>query len=415
MRQKVVSDAYATGNEEFGNKPQMNVSSVYYNPSIKVKLGKGWVDLSTTGYLCDIPNHGDRLWRMPEYGMHRILLIYFNYGFRLPMHPFFLVIFEAIGCGVAQMTPNVVAQISGFIARYVEVDRVPSLNLFFSIYSIHYTSDEVLFANVFSLLLTAFIGQFLAGQDSSPKNVGGIEVERAATKDVVTESVELLGGNDELSASREGISELVPRKRPRIEGGDGEPSKTGLKQGQDSQNPGSARSLTITGLRTCNRYLFFSPKWRAESIREISAIKEQQAAVDRRVVDAERRVRELYAELKNAKVGSDDAARKIHDLTDELEKVKRSCEEKRRECEGLDAELAREREGKTCLVEEVNTLRPEVEKGVEEITKSIEVGYNHCYTRAIATGIEMKGHSFDDLCSDLSNEMASSKPGDMQD
>lgn len=80
---------------------------------------------------------------IPEFGMHGIPLILFEYGLHLPMHPFHLSLYEAIGCGVAQLVPNAVAQVSGFIALCHEKNRIPSLKLFFSIYGVRYSSGQV--------------------------------------------------------------------------------------------------------------------------------------------------------------------------------------------------------------------------------------------------------------------------------
>lgn len=46
---------------------------------------------------------------MPKYGMQGVPLILFDYGHRFSMHQFHLAMYEAIGCGVAQLVPNVVA------------------------------------------------------------------------------------------------------------------------------------------------------------------------------------------------------------------------------------------------------------------------------------------------------------------
>lgn len=53
--------------------------------------------------------------------------------------------YEAISYGVAQLVPNVVAQISGFIALCDEKGKVPSVRLFFSIYEVRYYNGQVYF------------------------------------------------------------------------------------------------------------------------------------------------------------------------------------------------------------------------------------------------------------------------------
>lgn len=91
---------------------------------------KSWVDFGN-GYRHRILKANNRVWMIPEYGVHGIPLILFDYGLRLSMHPFYLAMYEAIGCGVAQLVPNVVAQVSRFIALCDEKDRIPSIRLFF--------------------------------------------------------------------------------------------------------------------------------------------------------------------------------------------------------------------------------------------------------------------------------------------
>lgn len=57
----------------------------------------------TNQYHHRVPSVNDRVWMMPEYGMQGIPLILFEYGLRVPMHPFHLAMYEAIGCGVAYL------------------------------------------------------------------------------------------------------------------------------------------------------------------------------------------------------------------------------------------------------------------------------------------------------------------------
>lgn len=86
----------------------MDYISHYTNHVVNwVKLNS-WIDFGN-GYRYHMPWVGDRVWMMPECGMHGVPLIMFEYGLRLPMHPFLLAMYEAIGCGIAQLMPNAVA------------------------------------------------------------------------------------------------------------------------------------------------------------------------------------------------------------------------------------------------------------------------------------------------------------------
>lgn len=61
------------------------------------------------------------------------------------MHPFFEDILGALECGIRQLSPNLVLQISGFIARCHELNRYPTIDLFFSIYRLKSTGVQVYF------------------------------------------------------------------------------------------------------------------------------------------------------------------------------------------------------------------------------------------------------------------------------
>lgn len=93
-------------------------------------------------YTLHLPREGDRLWHMPQKGWQAIPLLFFELGFRLPMHPLFSALFELLGCGVAQLAPNAVVQICGVIAQSFEKKKVPSLDLLLSIYRVKYAGGQ---------------------------------------------------------------------------------------------------------------------------------------------------------------------------------------------------------------------------------------------------------------------------------
>lgn len=65
-------------------------------------------------------------------------------GFAWRCTPFTWIILR-IGYGVAQLVPNVVAQMTGCIAYCAEKGRIPSIQLFFSIYGVHSSTGQVYF------------------------------------------------------------------------------------------------------------------------------------------------------------------------------------------------------------------------------------------------------------------------------
>lgn len=73
------------------------------------------------GYIVRTPNSSDNIWKAPKAGWQSIPDIWFSYRFRLPMHPFILIILEVFNCGVGQLTLNTVLQINVLIAHCEEL------------------------------------------------------------------------------------------------------------------------------------------------------------------------------------------------------------------------------------------------------------------------------------------------------
>lgn len=143
-RENVVCESFALGRLEFPEGCNLDYISYYTNRSIDLRKLGSWVDFDN-GYRHRAPRVEDRVWMIPEFGMQGIPLIMFEYGLRLLVSPFHLAMYEAIGCGIAQLVPNAVAQVSGFIALCDEKERIPSIRLFFSIYGIRYQNGQVYF------------------------------------------------------------------------------------------------------------------------------------------------------------------------------------------------------------------------------------------------------------------------------
>lgn len=79
---------------------------------------------------------------MPQKGWQAIPLLFFELGFRLPMHPLFSALLELLGCGVAQLAPNAVVQVCGVIAQSFEKGKVPTIDLLLSIYRVKYAGGQ---------------------------------------------------------------------------------------------------------------------------------------------------------------------------------------------------------------------------------------------------------------------------------
>lgn len=61
------------------------------------------------------------------------------------MHPFFMLVLQALNYGIGHNSPNQVLQINGMIAWCNELVGEPSLDLFFSLYRLKSTGVKVYF------------------------------------------------------------------------------------------------------------------------------------------------------------------------------------------------------------------------------------------------------------------------------
>ena len=110
--------------------------------STEVGLVDKCVVLGTT-YTHHLPSEGDRIWRSPKARWHAVPSVFFDFGLRIPMHPFLPLLFDALGCGFAQLTPNSFAQVMGIIARCRELKALPSLELLFAIFRVKSLGGQI--------------------------------------------------------------------------------------------------------------------------------------------------------------------------------------------------------------------------------------------------------------------------------
>lgn len=71
----------------------------------------------------------------------------------------------------------------------------------------------------------------------------------------------------------------------------------------------------------------------------------------------------------------------------------------------LESELANLRTSKEKVDEENKSLRLEVQKGVEDVTRALGYGYNRCLGRLSASGVDISGHSFEDYIRDYATSV----------
>ncbi|XP_074366918.1 uncharacterized protein LOC141707587 [Apium graveolens] len=200
FRERVLRESLEIGRLEFPRGSSLDYISHFSNHRLNMAKLESWVDLKN-GYKLRVPTPDERMWVMPEFGIHGIPLIMFEYGLRLPMHPFHLAMYEAIGCEVAQLSPNSVAQITSFIALCSEKDRIPSVKLFFSIYCIRYHNGKVYFDTQSKRPKIVSVKSSNSGYHPKWVYIGGKDLEFVMPCRKVTQStVEYLNGPDKYDA-----------------------------------------------------------------------------------------------------------------------------------------------------------------------------------------------------------------------
>ena len=126
----------------FLSKDCLNWESEVVEGSPEVEKVKKCVTFGTT-YKHHLPTEEDRIWHSPKAGWHAVPSIFFDFGLRIPMHPFLPLLFDALGCGFAQLSPNSFAQVMGVIARCRELKALPSLELLFAIFRVKSIGGQV--------------------------------------------------------------------------------------------------------------------------------------------------------------------------------------------------------------------------------------------------------------------------------
>lgn len=130
--------------EFFASCVPFNCSSIYSKEPLDLDTLTSFCSRGG-GYVVHSPNASDKMWRAPKKGWQSITDISFAYGLRLPMHPFFMTVLRTFGCAIGQLAPNTILQISGLIARCVELKEYPSMKLLLSIYRAKTTGAQVYF------------------------------------------------------------------------------------------------------------------------------------------------------------------------------------------------------------------------------------------------------------------------------
>lgn len=129
---------------KFESNRSLNHPSQYSKSSLDLDMLTQYCAFSGGSSVFPLSNT-DRMWDSPRPGLHAILDIYFEYGFRLPMHPIYLLVFEAFCCGLGQLVQTAILQINGVIARCRELGQFPTIDLLFSIFRVKSTGIQLYF------------------------------------------------------------------------------------------------------------------------------------------------------------------------------------------------------------------------------------------------------------------------------
>ncbi|KAL8088738.1 hypothetical protein AgCh_038503 [Apium graveolens] len=434
-REKVLQESRELGILEFPRGCSLDYISQFSNHKLKMtKLGS-WVDLKN-GYRLRIPAADDRMWVMTEFGMHGVPLIMFEYGLRLPMHLFHLAMYDAIGCGIAQLSPNSVAQISGFIALCNERDRISSGKLFFSIYSIRYHNGQVYFD-------TQIAGESLKWLLESGFSVKMDKAMMMLVKKSKAGVVDM-PRVDENTSSRTISIELLDDRGNKVVGGSepvacegtGNPSRKRLRSGavetsevagkkvcEDAAGSGVNKTITIIGNRDSSAYakrsrsklvdrcLGRAGRYLSDVMHILEEYKADEGKSSPSKVEEERDL--LKGEKKKLENELGEAKGRIVELSKAnssyrtkvvVNFLEASVGEEIKRREALEAEVAALREKNEALETDNLNLKLEVDKGVEEIAGALGDGYGRCVERMEAAGFDLSGHGFADYLRDYAEQ-----------
>lgn len=141
---KLNSDLSKSTLKLFSSNTSFNSPSKYANALLDLEALSEYCDFDG-GYSIFPPLESDRMWTFVKPGRHAIPDLFFEYGFRLPMHPFYVTVLDTFCCGIGQLAPNAILQINGLIARCHELNEYPSMDLLFSVYRIKSNGIQIYF------------------------------------------------------------------------------------------------------------------------------------------------------------------------------------------------------------------------------------------------------------------------------
>lgn len=103
---------------------------------------------------------------------------------------------------------------------------------------------------------------------------------------------------------------------------------------------------------------------------------------------------------------NDDLKRQVKSYAKKLKDVQTLRDEEKHRVDNLSSEMKNLQQLHSEVLIENASLKPEVQKGVEEMATTVNQGYSHCLERMSKVGLPAEGHSFEDFIRDY----AASRP-----
>ncbi|XP_074381255.1 uncharacterized protein LOC141723370 [Apium graveolens] len=141
---------------------------------------------------------------------------------------------------------------------------------------------------------------------------------------------------------------------------------------------------------------------------EITALKGEKKKIGASCSELEKRSGDLASansalskKIGEMEVAEQSLTNKVFELETRLWEVEKERDEEKTKCEGLDRQIDGMNGSYRLIVEENESLKLKVQKGVKDITEALGDGYDRCVRRMTEAGINVEGHTFEDYLRDL--------------
>ena len=133
-------------------------------------------------------------------------------------------------------------------------------------------------------------------------------------------------------------------------------------------------------------------QWREQAIKELREAKEARARTERRVKELEEeaeKMKKCIQDLEDKNKECDDLKKQISGFSVEMTKAKTEVLAESLRCTGL-VEKNTVLEGeKLTMTKEIADLKVELDESVKEMTSAVNSGYQECYDRLAAAGVDL--------------------------